>query len=328
MSKYKIAFIVPYFGKMNNYFDLWLTSCKNNPTIDWIIFTDDKYKYKYPPNVKVHYITFEEMKNKVQSKFDFKISLSSPYKLCDYRVTYGEVFEEYLQEYDFWGYCDTDTIWGNIRKFITDDILEEYDKVLDSGHFSIYKNNYTLNTAYKRLTCENCYNYKEVFTNDDSYAFDEWGKNKGINRLLLDNGFKIYYHKILFADINIRTYSLINTRENYGLIEDQKIEKRKKYIAYEYKNGELIQNCIINNELIKHEELYIHLQKRPMKKDVINYSESFVIIPPNKFINKIQEINQAFLKKKCRRRFIYLHYYKIRYRNLKNKIKKIIKRRK
>lgn len=320
MSKYKIAFIVPYFGKMNNYFDLWLTSCKNNPTIDWIIFTDDKYEYKYPPNVKVHYITFEEMKNKVQSKFDFNISLSNPYKLCDYKVTYGEVFEEYLQEYDFWGYCDTDTIWGNIRKFITDDVLKVYDKVLDSGHFSIYKNNYTLNTAYKRLTCKDCYNYKEVFTSDDSYAFDEWGKNKGINRILLNNGFKIYYDKILFSDIKVNKYSLRNTREDYGTDEIKNFEKLKRYIAFEYKYGNLIQYSIKDDEIIKNEELYIHLQKRPMKKNTSDYSEEFIIIAPNKIITSKEKINKEFLMQHCKEHGIYTQYYKILYSNIKRRL--------
>lgn len=52
----KIVFIIPYFGHFNNYFSIWLHSCANNPTIDWMIFTDCKVKYNYPRNVKVIYI--------------------------------------------------------------------------------------------------------------------------------------------------------------------------------------------------------------------------------------------------------------------------------
>ena len=43
-----IAFVIPYFGKFPNYFSLWLQSCRNNPTIDWLLFTDSNEKYDYP----------------------------------------------------------------------------------------------------------------------------------------------------------------------------------------------------------------------------------------------------------------------------------------
>ncbi|WP_333562533.1 DUF6625 family protein, partial [Lactobacillus amylovorus] len=43
----KGAFIIPYFGHFNNYFQLFLNSCKYNSNYDWIIFTDDRTKYDY-----------------------------------------------------------------------------------------------------------------------------------------------------------------------------------------------------------------------------------------------------------------------------------------
>ena len=54
-----------------------------------------------PKNVKVIKSTFEDIRNIIQSKFDFKIILDQPYKLCDYKPSYGYVFEEYIKEYDF-----------------------------------------------------------------------------------------------------------------------------------------------------------------------------------------------------------------------------------
>ena len=56
-----ICYIVPYFGKLPNNFQLWLNSCSTNNTIDWIIFTNDKTYYNYPENVKVNYCEFEEV---------------------------------------------------------------------------------------------------------------------------------------------------------------------------------------------------------------------------------------------------------------------------
>ena len=115
---YSIAYVVPYFGKFPKGFQFWLLSCKCNPSIDWLIFTDDKTPYDYPENVKVTYWTFDQMKKKAQAIYDFPIFLERPYKLCDFKPAYGEIFADELKDYDFWGHCDIDLVWGNIRNFI------------------------------------------------------------------------------------------------------------------------------------------------------------------------------------------------------------------
>ena len=100
----KIAYILPYFGHLPKEFGFWLISCQMNPTVDWLLFTDDRTKFNYPPNVKVTYCTFEDIKNKAQACFDFQIVLDRPYKLCDYKAAYGDIFKTELTGYDYWGY--------------------------------------------------------------------------------------------------------------------------------------------------------------------------------------------------------------------------------
>ncbi len=69
-----ICYVVPYFGTLpKTSFRLWLKSCKANPTVNWIIFTDDKTEYDYPNNVKVYYTTLDEMRERFQSFYDFPI---------------------------------------------------------------------------------------------------------------------------------------------------------------------------------------------------------------------------------------------------------------
>ena len=67
------------------------------------------------------------MKQMIQEKFDYDISICEPHKLCDYKPAYGYIFEQYISEYKFWGHCDIDTIMGDLNEFITDDLLELYD---------------------------------------------------------------------------------------------------------------------------------------------------------------------------------------------------------
>lgn len=193
----RIAYIVPYFGSLpGRNFQLWLDSCANNPTIDWLIFTDDQTKYKYPANVKVHHISFDEMHCKIQSLYDFRISLLRPYRLCDFKVAYGDIFKDYLVDYDYWGYCDIDLVWGNIRHFITEEVLEENEKIGWLGHSALYRNTEAMRNLY-REKLQDKELYKEYFAEDGNHFFDE----KAINQLCDEYGHKVW-RELCFADIS------------------------------------------------------------------------------------------------------------------------------
>lgn len=92
INKYRICLIGIYIGELPDMITMWLTSCRYNPTIDFLVITDRKVKYQLPKNVKNLVLSFEEIKQRIQKNFDFDIVLTRPYKLCDYRVCYGEVF--------------------------------------------------------------------------------------------------------------------------------------------------------------------------------------------------------------------------------------------
>ena len=135
----RIAFILPYFGKFPNYFRLFLSSCLDNSDIDFYIFTDQK-ELVSKNNIKVIYNSFDEFKERIKRNFDFDVCLETPYELCDFKVAYGDIFQDLLQKYDYWGFCDCDLVWGKIRHFLTDDILK-YDKIFMRGHCTLFKNN-------------------------------------------------------------------------------------------------------------------------------------------------------------------------------------------
>lgn len=48
----KICLITPYFGKFNNYFELFLNSYRCNPTVNWLILSEDETQYSYPDDIK------------------------------------------------------------------------------------------------------------------------------------------------------------------------------------------------------------------------------------------------------------------------------------
>ena len=138
----KCVFILPYFGKFKNYFPLFLKSCGSNSDFDWLLITDVQITDPIPPNVQIRRMSFEGLRKRIQSKFDFEISLPYPYKLCDFKPAYGLVFEEWIQEYEWWGYCDCDLILGNLSKFLFPLFEKEYDKLFAVGHMTLYRNTY------------------------------------------------------------------------------------------------------------------------------------------------------------------------------------------
>lgn len=170
-NMYTIGIVVLYFGKKPISYDAWEATAVTNDTIDFYIFTDIP-EIKDNKNIRVITCSFEECRQMIQKVMNFKISLESPYKLCDYKPTYGLVFHNWLKDYDFWGYCDLDVVFGDLREFFTDDALKYSDRCLENGHISLWKNNEKMNTMFKYYEREG-ENYEKVYKSPDSFYFDE-----------------------------------------------------------------------------------------------------------------------------------------------------------
>lgn len=169
-----IAIVSPYFGKLPWYFEYFIHSCKFNSSVHFYLFIDDaSYNRSPPKNVFLIYSSLSGLKILIEKQLKMKVGLEQPYKLCDFRPAYGIIFKEVLKGYDFWGYADIDVIFGNIRKFITKEMLQNYD-VISMRHdyllgcFSIFRNNHKINNLFKLSK-----DYKKIFADPKHYCFDE-----------------------------------------------------------------------------------------------------------------------------------------------------------
>lgn len=170
----KIGIITYYMGSMPWYFSYFLHSCKYNPSIDFIIITDGEVKRNdIPANVFILQKTLNDLKRLAEKKMGFSVTITHPYKLCDFKPAYGFLFPEIIKDYDFWGHGDIDVMYGNIRDFMTDEILENYDVISSrhdyiAGTFCLYKNTEQMNRLFMESK-----DYKKVFTNTEHFCFDE-----------------------------------------------------------------------------------------------------------------------------------------------------------
>lgn len=279
----RCAFILPYFGRFNNYFNLFLKTCGKNPSFDWIIFTDDTGKYSYPDNVKVVYITFDEIRECFQKKLDIEISLPRPYKLCDFKPTYGYVFSEYLENYQYWGHCDCDLLFGNLEKLLLPLLDQNYDKLFAAGHLTIYKNTPENNKKFMD-PYHGRYLYQEFLTIPSICWFDEEWKSDNIHSMFLESGSKVYCESLEF-----------NPSQKYAqFVQRDYSSEDRKYHEIRYKNalyfwycGNIIQIVYNNKNSIKiNEYIYIHFQSRPMLQNVKNLECEIIQILPNKFVSE------------------------------------------
>ena len=63
-------------------------------------------------------MSFCSIQQLIRNKFSFPVKIDSPWELCAFRPAYGDIFEEYFNGYDFWGYGDLDVIYGDLDKYI------------------------------------------------------------------------------------------------------------------------------------------------------------------------------------------------------------------
>ncbi|SUB23863.1 DUF6625 family protein [Avibacterium avium] len=311
----KINMIIPYFGQFPNYFPLFLRSCERNPSITWTIISDNKTSYKYPKNVNFVFMTFHDLKDKVQSLFEFPIYLETPYKLCDYKPAYGYIFKDLITDFDYWGYCDLDVIYGDIRKFISEEILK-FKKIFLLGHFSLIKNEDMFNKMFMRNEF-----YREVFSNKDPYNFDETFLDKpNVNDIFEKNGFPVY-KKNFSADIYTKSSDFVLDHGN-GICE------MKKNSFFVWSDGKLSRYIKEKDHIFKEEFMYIHLQKRKMNINInMNNPIKIFKLIPNAFDDleiKENDIYESF--DKVEKKHFNLQYVKVRYNNLLVKIKRIFKR--
>lgn len=244
----KLLFIVPYYGKWPTFFREWAYTAGylEKQNIDFLLVTDLDVQFELASNIHIKKMSFEELKKKIQSCFDFEIFLGSPYKLCDYRPAYGIIFREEIKGYSFWGHCDIDMFWGNVRKFITDDILEKHDKIQYMGHFVLYRNCQQMNELFRKDG--GIYGYKYVYSSPFSFSFDE---HPGMMQIVMKHNISNYIENNQ-ADISPRyTRMYISRFQNY-----------KHQILY-WHDGSVYRKYIDDSGNVGADEfMYAHFQRK------------------------------------------------------------------
>lgn len=157
MVRPSIAIVVAFFGRAPFWLPAFLLSCRENRDVRWFLYTDFDVASEIPANVALKYMEVRDFSLRSSEVLGTKVEIQrSLTKICDLKPAYGLIFADDLQPFDFWACSDLDIIWGNIRHFVTDGLLQEYDIVSSrahrlSGHFTLFRNTVQTNRTFELI---------------------------------------------------------------------------------------------------------------------------------------------------------------------------------
>jgi uncharacterized protein YneR len=272
---------------------MWRASALRNPTVDFMFFTDADVESA--KNIIVHKMQFGEFQEIVQKSFDFTITLDRPYKLCEYKQAYGYILQNYIKEYDFWGFGDLDLVYGDIRSFITDDVLK-HKFLLGWGHLTLLRNDKDAVTYFMKEV-EGYQSYKYAFTTSKITFFDEYGY-KGCSDKWKDCRPEDCWLERPFDNAS-------KPKQSYHF---NSLTRGWKQVIFEHIDNKLYMLRFINGGLEKKESLYAHFQHRSFMKDYVT-DHSHFLVTPRAIINYPKHFVIIRLRWFCRNRSIMTKFY-------------------
>lgn len=180
----KIILIQVWLGEIPDYFWFHYETTKNQKDIDFILFTDQELKLD-ATNYKVYSTSKNKIEKKISDSLGTKITIKNNKKTCELKASYGDIFSEYITDYDYFGCYDIDTLFGDIRKYIEPylgvfDFISIGDEVFHnrlSGPFLIMKNTNEIKKLYKGNEFIKCFDNEEVNCFEE-HVLDKLAKEK------------------------------------------------------------------------------------------------------------------------------------------------------
>lgn len=214
-----ICLVMPYFGKWPFWMPFFLQSCRLNPSVEWLFYSDCAPLDNCPENVRVVSMSFADYCQHVSSRLDIDFRPTQAYKLCDIRPAFGLIHEADLQGYDFWGFGDIDLVYGDLRAYFTAERLQSHDLYSTharrvSGHLCLIRNTPRMRDAFKRMP-----SWRQRFCDPQHQALDEGAftrlflRNKNLPDFLqkiLGTLFNPWYRRSEFVEAYSTPYARID----------------------------------------------------------------------------------------------------------------------
>ena len=172
----KIRLLLPYYGQWPSYLQIFLRSLERNNIIEAALISDLPSPANIPSNCVLIPLSMDDLRLRIQRYISKDATLDSPYKLCDYKPAYAEIFPDLVDGYSYWAFGDLDLVYGNISKCLPPN-WDEYDILTFriewiSGAFTILANNFFVNSLYRQSL-----SFPQIFESIRYTGFDECFNN-------------------------------------------------------------------------------------------------------------------------------------------------------
>lgn len=206
--KYKVAQVIPYFGKWPEWIELYFYSCSRNLMIDFIFYTDCPLPKHIYANTIVHTCSYDKYCQLVSERLGIDFHIQHSYKLTDLKPFMGIIHQDDFKDYDFWGFGDLDLVYGDLSMLVNEEYLDKYELLTThnyhlAGHFTICRNN-----EKWRNMCLQIPEWKSKLQNENALSMDEldftYVVHPGIRWIArihkyLCKPFGVHYYKVLDA---------------------------------------------------------------------------------------------------------------------------------
>lgn len=132
-SAYRKVLITPYFGQ----FPEWMDKFRVPQGYTWIVDG-----------------SIESFRRRVKEKLgiDYPGEIGNG-KVWDYRAALGLLYEDEIKNFDFWGHCDFDMVFGDVDKWFDDESLSKLDVWSNHhsyvcGPWTLYRNTKEVNELF------------------------------------------------------------------------------------------------------------------------------------------------------------------------------------
>jgi hypothetical protein len=173
--KQGICLLVVWLGDWPVWMPMFLQSCSGNADIHWYLLADRDYCGRLPDNVRVLLTSLAEVGALASKVWSADLTPKFPYKVCDFKPSYGLMYPDIVRPYAYWGYTDLDICYGAIDRFVSaQDLLAQQCDVFTAaprvivGHFTLFRNCDAIN----RL-CLAVPQAAELMQRENCEAFDE-----------------------------------------------------------------------------------------------------------------------------------------------------------
>jgi hypothetical protein len=135
-----------------------------NSGIDVVIVGSPAPSFSLPPNIRHIPISWQELVGRISNRLcDGKVipelEQANRRKVNDFKPLFAHLFPELVKGYEWWGHADNDMLLGNVRHFVTPEMLRNYDVISPLppqdgmlrtwGPFTLYKNSNTTNQLFR-----------------------------------------------------------------------------------------------------------------------------------------------------------------------------------